>query len=51
MNRGYDELEAMLVSKLAAAGAKELYGQTPRGSLERKVADLMKQNGLDRVEI
>ena len=41
----------MLVSKLVAAGAKELYGQAPKGSLERKVADLWKHNGLDKVEI
>ena len=48
---GYEEIEHLTVKILVQAGGKELYGQAPKGSLERKVADLLKQLGLDKMEL
>ena len=48
---GFENIECMIVRALVSAGGKELFGQTPRDSLERKIAELLKQSGLDKAEL
>ena len=49
--RGFEPFEEVVVRNLVKLGGKELYGQAPKGSFERRVAQLLKEMGLDKIEI
>ena len=51
---GHDELEAHVCAAIAAIytkkQAKRMYGQAPKGSLEKRAQELLTQLGLDKLQ-
>ena len=46
-----ENIEDLIMDHLIATGGTEVYGSAPRGSLERRISDLMKDLGITREEL